>query len=187
MAVSLTKNVERAKVFGIGATGGLVATLAIAVLIFAGETALLFPRGLFYNVLGSVLGASGNVATNIGFSLHLIAGTVIGIVSAAPIVGVKRVYLSMGRIERRLAYGIALGIAVWALFFVPVSYTLVAPVIEHLGDGFLDVAGRLISVEEISAKFPAIITAALGFHIQYGLVYSVITGSFVGKRFGAEQ
>ncbi len=173
---------ERARVFGIAAVAGFIATLAIIGLIIISETALGFPRGLFYAVIGNVLGSGGMDAMNLGLYLHLLAGTSIGVVCAAPIAAIKRVYISMYHVEKRLLYGVIVGFVVWICFFVPVSYSMVAPTIEHLKDGFLDVTGKLIRGEEISGKFSTIIIGALGFHIQYGLIYSIITGSYAGRH-----
>jgi len=179
--VSIPK-LERVKIFGIAAVGGFIATLAIVGLILVSETVLTFPRGLFYTVIGNALGASGTDATNIGFYLHLLAGTLIGIVAASPIAAIKRIYVFMGCVEKRLLYGTITGFLVWIFFFVPISYAEVAPTMEKLGDGFLDASGKLIKTKEISDKFSTIVISALGFHIQYGLIYAVITGSFVSKR-----
>jgi len=173
---------ERANIFGIAAVGGFIATLAIVGLILVSETVLTFPRGLFYTVIGNALGASGTDATNIGFYLHLLAGTLIGIVAASPIAAIKRIYVFMGYVEKRLLYGTITGFLVWIFFFVPISYAEVAPTMEKLGDGFLDASGKLIKTKEILDKFSTIVISALGFHIQYGLIYAVITGSFVSKR-----
>ena len=173
---------ERTRILGVAAIGGFIATLAIAGLILVSETMLAFPRGLFYAVVGNALGASGTDAMNLGFYLHLLAGTSIGIISAAPIAAVRRIYISMGDIGKRLSYGTMMGFIVWIAFFVPISYAIVAPTMEHFGDGFLDVTGKLIKTDEISSKFSIIVIGALGFHIQYGLIYAIITGSFVARQ-----
>jgi hypothetical protein len=173
---------ERVRVFGIAAVAAFLATLAIVGLILISETVLAFPRGLFYTVIGNVLGSSGTDAMNLGFYLHLLAGTSIGVIAVAPIAAVKGIYISMYYIERRLLYGAIMGFVIWISFFVPVSYSLVAPTVEHFGHGFLDVTGKLISAEEISSKFSTIVIGALGFHIQYGLIYAIITGSFTARR-----
>jgi hypothetical protein len=176
------RGLERARVFGIAAVAGFIATLAIVGLIMISETVLGFPRGLFYAVIGNVLGSGGTEAMNLGLYLHLLAGTFIGVICATPVAAIKRVYISMYHVEKRLLYGVIVGFVVWILFFVPVSYSMVAPTIEHLKDGFLDVTGKLIRGEEITGKFSTIIFGALGFHIQYGLIYAIITGSYAGRH-----
>jgi len=185
--MEVSKNVgihglERVRVFGIAAVAGFIATLAIVGLIIISETVLAFPRGLFYAVMGNVLGSGGIDAMSLGLYLHLLAGTSIGVICAAPLAAVKRIYISMYHVEKRLLYGVIVGFVIWISFFVPVSYSMVAPTIEHFGDGFLDVTGKLIKAEEISGKFSTIVIGALGFHIQYGLIYAIITGSFIGRR-----
>jgi hypothetical protein len=185
--MEVSKNVrvsglERTKVFGMAAIAGFVATLTIAGLITVGEAIIVYPRGLFYTVIGNVFGASGDDAAMLGFYLHLVTGTLIGVVAASPIAAIKRLYIFMGHIVKRLLYGTIMGSIVWILFFVPISYTQVANVIENLGDGFLDVSGKMIRAEEISSKFSNIVVSALGFHIQYGLIYAVITGAFINRR-----
>ncbi len=175
---------EKAKVFGIAAVGGLIASLAIIALILASETAVSYPHGLFYTVIGNAVGVNGTNAMSTGLYLHLIAGTLIGIVAASPMT-INRIYILMRDFEKRLLYGAIAGFLVWIFFFVPISYAEVAPAMERLGGGFLDVSGKLITPNEIMEKFPTIVISALGFHIQYGLIYAVIMGSFISHRMKA--
>lgn len=174
--------VERTKVFGIAAVAGFVATLAIVGLIMLSEVIISYPLGFFYAVIGNVFPVNGIEASMLGFYMHIITGTSIGIVSAAPIVAINRLYVFMENIMKRLLYGVIMGFLVWIMFFIPISYTYVADVISHLEGGFLDVSGKAINAQEISNKFSSIVGAALAFHIQYGLIYAVITGAFISRR-----
>jgi hypothetical protein len=173
---------ERAKVFGMGALGGLVATLVIVGLILLIEAAIAFPRGLFYTVIGNALGATGTDATMLGFSLHLVTGTLIGVVASAPLAGINKLYVFMDHILKRFLYGVIIGSLVWVLFFLPISYTQVATLLEDLEGGYLNASGKMIRAEDVSNKFTSIVVAALAFHIQYGLIYAVITGTFISRR-----
>lgn len=173
---------DRAKVFGFAAVGGFVATLAIVALILVGEAVMAYPRGFFYTVMGNAFGANGDDAMMLGFYLHLLAGTLIGVIAASPIAAMKRLYIFMDNILKRLLYGAVAGSLIWVLFFIPISYIQVAGAIESIGDGFLDVSGKVVKAEEVSSKFTNIVITALGFHIQYGLVYAVITGAFINRR-----
>ncbi len=172
---------EKVKIFGIAAVGGFIASLAIIGLILASETAENYPHGLFYTVIGNTFGVSGAGAMSTGLYLHIVAGTLIGIVAASPMV-INRIYILMRHFEKRLLYGAIVGFLVWIFFFVPISYAEVAPAMERFGGGFLDVSGKLITPNEIMEKFPTIVISALGFHIQYGLIYAVIMGSFISHR-----
>jgi len=181
---AIIQKLEKAKIFGIAAVGGFIASLAIIALILASETAAGYPHGLFYTIIGNAFGVSGASAMSTGLYLHIVAGTLIGIVAASPMV-INRIYILMRHFEKRLLYGAMVGFLVWIFFFVPISYAEVAPAMERFGNGFLDVSGKLITTKEIMEKFPTIVISALGFHIQYGLIYAVITGSFISHRMKA--
>ncbi|MEM2759800.1 MAG: hypothetical protein QXU32_10550 [Nitrososphaerales archaeon] len=176
------RTLDRVNVFGIAAVSGFVATLAVAGLIIIGETIIAFPQGFFYTVMGKALGVSGMDGMFLGFYLHLLTGTLIGVIAASPIAVMRRMYRFMGNIVKCLLYGAVMGSIVWILFYVPISYTYVVNIVEDLPGGSLNVAGKLIKSEEIMGKFSNIVLSALGFHIQYGLIYAVITGSFISRR-----
>lgn len=179
---SRISNHDRMKVLVIAVIAGFVASLVIVGLIMAAESIVSYPRGTFYAIIGNVFGAASDDAVVLGLSLHLLAGTVIGLVAAVPIAAPRRLYTFMEDPVRRLLYGAVFGFIVWILFFVPISYTQVSSVVENVGDGFLDVSGKMIRVEDISDKFSNIVYSALGFHIQYGLIYAVITGAVIRRR-----
>lgn len=82
--VSLPKySMKKVMIFGAGS--GFVARWAVSILLVLGEIEIGFPEGMFYAVIGMILGTYGLSAVYLGFGLHLLTGTIIGIVSASMI------------------------------------------------------------------------------------------------------
>ena len=64
----------------LGAVSGFVATWSISVILSLTEYFFGYPVGIFYSILGLKLGIEDlGLASNIGFMLHIITGTIIGL------------------------------------------------------------------------------------------------------------
>ncbi|MFN4337376.1 MAG: hypothetical protein ACK4FV_07385 [Candidatus Nitrosocaldus sp.] len=170
---------EGMKILAVGLLAGFIATLVVAGLIFAGEALMNYPHGLFYLIIGYSLGFDGLDALGMGIVMHITAGALIGLVASIPIVVVKRLFSVVSNFNTALIYGIIVGVLVWLLFFLPVSYMLVMPTLESYSDITSDRSGRIIN--DLNLSFARVIYYAIGLHIQYGIVYSMIIMAFMSR------
>lgn len=172
---------DRVKVLAIGLLSGFAATLMVAGVISAGEALANYPHGLFYLVIGGALGFGTNVtyATSMGITMHIAAGTMLGLIATVPLAVSSRMLMSISNINRSLIYGVIFGLLVWALFFIPVSYMLVMPALSTHDGMVLDRSGSVIM--DMSALFTKVIYYAIGIHIQYGVTYSILTGVLISR------
>ncbi len=170
---------EGVKILAVGLLAGFVATIVVAGLIFAGEALMNYPHGLFYLIIGYSLGFDGLDALGMGIVMHMTAGALIGLIASTPIVLVRRLFRVVSNFNTSLIYGIVVGVLVWLLFFLPVSYMLVKPTLESYNDTISDRSGRLLT--DLNLPFSRVIYYAIGLHIQYGIVYSMIIMAFTGR------
>ncbi|MER3408226.1 MAG: hypothetical protein C4292_05670, partial [Nitrososphaera sp.] len=136
-AATKTTSTGRARsglvVAGSGAASGLIASLAISALVLLAERVAALPVGTFYIMLASAVSHTadfGAYAVAQGLLMHLAAGTALGALLAAPFAASKRAYGSLGRLAP--AYGLAAGALIWLVFFVPVTYGVMVPLLGSL-------------------------------------------------------
>lgn len=167
------------KMLTVGLLAGFIATIVVSGLIFAGEALMNYPHGLFYLIIGYSLGFEGSDAVGMGMIMHITAGALIGLIASIPIVVVGRLFRAVSNFNTSVIYGIVVGVLVWLLFFLPVSYMLVMPTLESYSDITSDRSGRILN--DLNLSFARVIYYAIGLHIQYGLIYSIIIGAFAGR------
>ncbi len=164
----------RVSIVAKGALAGLLASTVIALLIFIAELIIGYPNGIFYTVISDALSIDtmiGYNSTLIGLLLHLIAGTVIGVIASIP----SSIMLSLlANLERCMLYGTILGIVIWITVFLPISYLLIIPLLNTHEYELLDRNGSMITSDDLKEQFNRIVYSAIGFHIQYGIIYSII-------------
>lgn len=170
---------EGVKILAVGLLAGFISTLVVTGLIFAGEALMNYPHGLFYLIIGYSLGFDGLDALGMGMVMHTTAGALIGLVASIPIVVVRRLFNMVSNFNTSLIYGIIVGVLVWLLFFLPVSYLLVMPTLEGYNGITTDRSGRVL--DGLNLSFARVIYYAIGLHIQYGIVYSMIVGALMGR------
>jgi len=110
-------------------------------------------------------------STLVGLLLHLIAGTVIGVIASVPLSSMLSL---LANLERCMLYGIILGIVIWISVFLPISYLLIIPLLNTHEYELLDRNGSMITSDDLKEQFNRIVYSAIGFHIQYGIIYSII-------------
>jgi hypothetical protein len=168
-------------ILGFGLVGGLVSSLAISGLILMVEKITAVPVGTFYMVLmAAITGFQGYsvLMIEIGLSLHLICGSVLGIIMAIPFA-----YSKKGSIfQYAPVYGLIFGLASWTVLFLPITLGMVLPFISS------------IEIQPISQQVPTgpvasidnskllelsneITYGALPFNMFYGLVGAIVIKS----------
>jgi hypothetical protein len=152
-----------------GAVCGLVAAWAIFGLILAAGAQLALPPGTFYQMVGVSLGQHAEwPAIYLGFVLHMITGTIIGIVYM--IISDRIRWLRTDSTPKTFGTGVLTGIVVWAVLFIPLHSFLIEPTLQNMlstspvGSPLQLMAQRLVQMSD------SILYGALVMHLIFGAV-----------------
>ncbi len=151
----------------IGALSGLLASMMISLLILIAEVILGYPFGIFYTIIVDALLIDVDDRALVGLMSHLLTGCTIGVIASIP----YRYFT----LDKSMLYGIIVGVSTWAIIFLPVSYLFVMPFLESNDYTLLHKSGSMVTADELKIQFERIIYSSIGFHLQYGLVYSIIS------------
>jgi hypothetical protein len=172
---------SRFTVMSFGLVAGLISSLAISGLILMVEKITAVPVGTFYMVLMAALTDSYVSSVNMiisGLLLHIISGSIIGLVMAIPFTTYKR---SSAKTVYRYApvYGLLFGLALWCTLFLPITFWMVLPLVSSLENLVIEQqvpTGPIASIEtsKLSDMSNKIIFGALPFNIFYGLLAATI-------------
>jgi hypothetical protein len=164
-----------------GLVAGLISSLAISGLILMVEKVTAVPVGTFYMVLMAALTNSNLSSVNMiisGLLLHLISGSIIGLVMAIPFTAYKR---SSAKTVCQYApvYGLLFGLALWSILFLPITFWMVLPLVSSLENQVIEQqvpTGPIASIEtnKLSDMSNKIIFGALPFNMFYGLLAATI-------------
>ena len=181
-----------------GLVAGLISSLAISGLILLVEKINSLPVGTFYYVLVSALTNSYSSNTEtviaIGLAAHLLAGSFLGLVMSIPFIILRN--LRGGANNRTITfiekytsvYGIAFGFGLWLVVFLPITFTIVIPLLNSFEFQDIIIRQRVPTGEVTSATFygllsmmDRIIYGAIALNIFYGLVTAIMLQSFSKK------
>jgi hypothetical protein len=151
-----------------GTVSGLVAAWAIFGMILAVGAQLGLQPGTFYQMVGVSLGIDEEwPAIYLGFVMHMITGAIIGIVYMIISDRVRMLRTDSSTLKA-FATGVATGIAVWAVLFVPLHFFLMQPTLQNmlltspLGSPEQLTAERLLQMSD------SILYGALAIHFVFG-------------------
>jgi hypothetical protein len=151
-----------------GTVSGLVAAWAIFGMILAVGAQLGLPPGTFYQMVGVSLGIDAEwPAIYLGFVMHMITGAIIGIVYMIISDRVRKLRTDSSTLKA-FATGVATGIAVWAVLFVPLHFFLMQPTLQNML-----LTSPLGSTEQLTAErllqmSDSILYGALAIHFVFG-------------------
>jgi hypothetical protein len=181
-----------------GLAAGLISSLAISGLVLLVEKINSLPVGTFYYVLVSAVTNpyNSNTETSImlGLVTHVVAGSFIGLVMSIPFV-IVRLNSRNGMNEKlhfvekySSIYGIAFGMGLWLLIFIPITLLVVIPYLKSFELQDVVIRQPIPTGEVTSATFfglvsmmDKIIYGALAFNLFYGLLAAIILQSFHHK------
>ncbi|HEY8140418.1 MAG TPA: hypothetical protein VIE86_04985 [Nitrososphaera sp.] len=160
-----------------GAIAGMIATWSISTAIAASEVELGVPISTFYSIMGMSLGVNDFVAAAyLGFGLHILTGTILGAVIG--LASVKWTKIMQSPYKAVIA-GIVAGIAVWALFFVPVTILLVQPSVDRILPFMPQDIREAMPSGETGKFVEGIVLSSILFHIVWGAIFGYIASSLV--------
>lgn len=173
-----------------GLTAGFVSSIAISGLLLLVEKSISLPIGTFYIMLSSALIQSqGYYSTDniiFGFLLHLITGSVIGLVMYIPFIVLKD--KSLRSLQKyAVVYGLGFGFALWAFFFIPITFWIVLPILDASQDKTIiqEVPAQvdvMFSTDKLATLVDRIMIGAIAFNMLYCLLVSIIIKSLFEYR-----
>lgn len=188
-----------------GLAAGLISSVAISGLILLAEKISSLPVGTFYYVLVSALTSSFSSNTQgvvaLGFVMHLIAGSFIGLVMSLPFVLVRNMPKDTVNNKRLQfiqkyspVYGLAFGFGLWLLVFFPITFVVIIPLLNSFENQDVMIRQSVPTGEVSSATFygllsmmNSIIYGAMAFNIFYGLMTAILLQSFTEKYLMAHK
>ena len=169
---------------GVGLIAGVISSLAVSGLILMVEKVTAVPVGTFYMVLMAALPEPNLSSVNMilsGLLLHLISGSIIGLAMSIPFTLFKR---GSGKMiyQYTPVYGLLFGLALWSIFFLPVTFWMVLPLLSSVDNQIIEQSvptGPIASIEtnKLSDMSSKIIFGALPFNMFYGLLTAIIINS----------
>lgn len=162
-----------------GVVVGQTAAWAIFGVFLAIDSAVLaMPPGALYKTIGMALGQGSGTDIYVGFVMHMITATVIGIVYMIVSDRVRPLYISS--VFKGLATGPITGVVVWAILFLPLHLLVIQPMLVGLAQGAESdefvTAGQLseLSDAQIASRLVefsgSILIGSLALHILFGAV-----------------
>lgn len=151
-----------------GTVSGLVAAWAIFGMILAVGAQLGLPPGTFYQMVGVSLGIDEEwPAIYLGFVMHMITGAIIGIVYMIISDRVRKLRTDSSTLKA-FATGIATGIAVWAVLFVPLHFFLMQPTLQNMLLTSPPGSPEQLTAERLLQMSDSILYGALAIHFVFG-------------------
>lgn len=163
-----------------GLAAGLISSLAISGLILLAEKVAQLPVGTFYLVLASAVlqNQSHSVdAIALGLLLHLVAGSIIGLVISAPFCASARLFASASRYGP--AYGLVAGFLLWLVLFLPITFGLILPLLNMVDGQVIRQQAptgqeSVIATTELLSIIDKVIAGSLAFNVFFGLLVMII-------------
>jgi hypothetical protein len=177
-----------------GAIAGLIATWSISTAIAASELELGLPISTFYAIIGISLGSNDFVASAyLGFGLHLVTGTILGAISGGLAVKVelRKNITSIFDPYKSILMGIATGILVWLILFLPITAFIIQPsigrIIEILSLRSENTVLSVLDSNNLGQSFRGIGISAIAFHVVWGAIFGFIISSLLRIRLSSSS
>lgn len=157
----------------IGAVSGLVGGFAVFLLIFAIDSALGIVPGTFYKMVGIPIGLEGVVATVFGLFAHMLTAGLIGLVFCYGS-GLHKKLDLQSSMKGAFAGGVT-GVAVYVLFFMPITLFVMAPALEASMADEVGIISTTINIDSIKLveNMGLIIIGSLEVHVVFGIIMGV--------------
>jgi hypothetical protein len=149
-----------------GIIAGLTAAWAIFGFILAIDSELNLPPGTFYKMIGLAFGIDSSYAVYIGFLLHMITGTIIGIVYSTLSKNIKKLYITS--VYKGVGTGILTGVVVWVILFLPLNYGIMQPTLQNMISTLNPTSPEYLMAEQLLVLSNVIVFGSLAIHVVFG-------------------
>lgn len=164
-----------------GAFAGFVATLLISLAIAIAELASGLRMGTFYSIVGITLGLNNVVnAGYIGFGLHLLIGTLLGIALGA--IGIRWRKIRMLIPFKSALLGMAAGVVIWLVLFLPITSILIQPSVQRIVIILAISWQKTILADQLGHSITNIALIAIIFHLVWGAIFGFVMSSLLRIR-----
>jgi hypothetical protein len=180
----LTAKFKRVSYAGVlyGTIAGLIASWSISTAIAIAEVVLGLKISTFYSILGHSSGLTDNfvIAAYLGFGLHIVTGAILGAVVGYIITRLKESI--MLKHYKGTLIGMAAGIVIWLVLFLPITALLIQPSINYIVTVLALDSHRPILSDDINHSIRNIALAAIAFHLIWGAIFGFIMTSLLRIR-----
>jgi hypothetical protein len=149
-----------------GIIAGLTAAWAIFGFILAIDSELNLPPGTFYKMIGLAFGIDSSYAVYIGFLLHMITGTIIGIVYSTLSKNIKKLYITS--VYKGVGTGILTGVVIWVILFLPLNYGIMQPTLQNMISTLNPASPEYLLAEQLLELSNVIVSGSLAIHVVFG-------------------
>jgi hypothetical protein len=149
-----------------GIIAGLTVAWAIFGFILAIDSELNLPPGTFYKMIGLAFGIDSPYAVYIGFLLHMITGTIIGIVYSTLSKNIKKLYITS--VYKGVGTGILTGVVVWVILFLPLNYGIMQPTLQNMISTLNPTSPEYLMAEQLLELSNVIVFGSLAIHVVFG-------------------
>lgn len=154
--------ISASKGIGIGLVGGLLAVIAMTVVMAAMFTMMGLPADAFFAVIGIAMGGDGSL----GIALHIVTGLLIGLIFGAIVSQVRALRVtSMGR---GVGLGLAAGIVAFIVLFLPMAMSMMPPAMVALLSRMQPQAPQQAVMQMAQSLMPMLLGGGLILHLIYG-------------------
>lgn len=162
-----------------GVVAGQTAAWAIfGVFLAIDSAALMMPPGALYKTIGMALGQGPATDVYVGFIMHMITATVIGVIYMIVSDRVRPLYINS--VFKGLATGPITGVVVWAILFLPLHFIVIQPMLTATAQGAESeefvTAGQLseLSDAQIASRLvefsDSVLVGSFALHVLFGAV-----------------
>jgi hypothetical protein len=180
----ITSKFKRVPYTGIlyGAIACFIASWSISTAIAIAEVVLGLQISTFYSILGLSSGLTDNFATAayLGFGLHILTGTILGAVVGYIITRWKESI--MLKHYKGTLIGMAAGIIIWLVLFLPITALLIQPSINYIVTVLALDSQRQVLADDINQSIRNIALAAIAFHLIWGAIFGYMMTSLLRIR-----
>jgi len=167
----------------IGAVGGLAGGFAIFLIIFGIDSQLSVTPGTFYKMVGIPVGLSDISATIFGLVSHMLTAALIGTVFCF-CSGLHQ-KLDIKSLRKGAFAGGVTAIAVYAIFFVPITLFIMNPALESQTMDEVGLVTTLVNIDskKLVESRSLILIGSLEMHIVYGIIMGIFCAMMLKKEF----
>jgi len=156
---------------------GLLASIAISGLLFSLDFISKTPFGTFFAVIGSSLGYyDSNTSPYVGLLLHFATGAVAGNLLGQGAIFWNRL-IPFG-FKRGTILGIITGIALWLVFFLPLTTYIIQPKLDMFNFSAPNQYVFVIA-QHFQGLYFVVVIGSFFFHVIYGIILGLIAGRLI--------
>ena len=166
----------RRRMIKVGAIAGLAASLVVSLLIGLAELVMGLPSGMYFSVLGTVIGITtlGTASYGIyfGWVAHLLTGSAIG-----AIFGAMTVMLPVCDVKNKsqtIVLGLLAGFIAFIVLFNPISRLGIEPGLVETLTAVMSDYSSLVIKNTVSEIMSTLLAGSIIMHLTYGAILGLV-------------